>query len=468
MATLDERIGWLNAEIARLEGGFVGWLFSVARTEEGGFPDWGYVREYAESLAAGGDLVVLKRRQILVSWVTAAYVHYMASRNAYWHAAVVSAGKMASAKQGRRIVSVARADGYVVQGVDLIKYPNGSEVSILPSTEHAGVGETLRFVHFDEFGFHPYGKENMDTIRPAVSNAKGQIVVTSTSNPSMGESGAFYEMWVGSKEEQRRFYGRWVRPDQGGDFIEEEAAKPGQSAATMAAYYPESPDDAFVSHSGLVFGEDHDGVLLFHPQQNVGLSQWKWEESKWRLGSVDPGGTGAMSDPTGIVTWGVASDERCYQYGEKLWHGNPGSLEIGAWLLERHRVAPFDFITVDPSAPTTIVDLQKMGLPAIGANNDRTTGMAQLAWLFKSRRLVVSPDCEETLHHLRTYWHSERKDRSSRASNMVTVTPKDHHAELVDCNRYNAMRLMDGLPMGYESGRVPLVFRRSGSARFGS
>ena len=396
---------------------------------------------------------MLKRRQILISWVTAAYVHFMASRNPFWHAAIVSAGKTASAKQGRRVVTVARRDGYNVQGVDLIKYPSGSEVTILPSTEHAGVGESLSFFHADEFAFHPYGRENMNTIRPGVSNSGGQTVITSTANPQMGEGGTFYEYWQDSAPESRLFYGKWfrgehIRPDQGDDFYAAEGAKPGQTAAIMSAYYPETPEAAFVAHAGLVYGEDHDGVLLFHPQQNIGLPEWSWEQSKWRLASVDPGGTGTGSDPTGITIWGISEDERCYQYAEKMWRGNPGSTAMADWLSEWERRAPFDFVTVDPTAPTTIVDLGRwFGARSLGANNDRTTGMAEHAALLKSRRFKMHPDCVETKHQYQTYWKEPRKDRSGQRSNMVTVTPSDHHAEMPDCNRYSTMRLRDGLPM---------------------
>src|SRR5688572_24495908 len=50
---------------------FSEWLFTKARTEQGPFPDWQYLRDFARALETGQDIIVLKRRQILISWVTA-------------------------------------------------------------------------------------------------------------------------------------------------------------------------------------------------------------------------------------------------------------------------------------------------------------------------------------------------------------------------------------------------------------
>lgn len=423
---------------------FETWLFTKAETEHGPFPDWPYLREYAKALSEGRDLTVLKRRQILISWVTAAYFHFTASRNPFHHCAVISAGKVASAKQGRRIVQVARRDGYDVRGVDLIKYPNGSEITVFPSTEHAGVGESLKVLHMDEFDFHPYARQNLNTIRPAVANSKGQILITSTSNPELGASGPFVDLWGETPRANRLFYGRDVRPDQGEEFFAEERRKPGMTAEVFSAYYPETEEDAFISRSGLVFGTGSDGVLIFDPRLNVvARPPFTWKEAKWRVAGIDPGGR----DPSGITVMGVSEDERQCVFSEQLWRGMVPASAYAEYLQAIHEEAPFDVIVVDPSAASLIATLKgDYGLPCYPANNDRAFGITVTQDAFRSRRLVILEDCEELIYQLGTYWFDQRKEGSTSNVTFATKTPASHHADLIDPTRYECVAVYEGFP----------------------
>ena len=434
---------------------WLAWLFNDARTEEGGFPKWDYLEDYARQLATREDLVVLKRRQILVSWVTGAWYHYVASRFPYHHGAVVSAGKTASNKQGRRIVTVARRDGYDVHGVDLIKYPSGSEITILPSTEHAGVGESMKLgAHFDEYDFHPYARQNLGTIQPAVSNSGGQTIITSTANPKLGAMGPFHELWYGEASGQRLFYGKHSRPDQEAAFFEAEARKPGMNLAVMQAFYPETPDEAFVAHEGLVYGLDKDGHPIFGAH-NIKPARCNWTDNKWRLGGVDFGGR----DPTAVHCMGISVEDRAHIYAPEFYQrGAPTAEEIGSFLFRMHNVAPFNAIVCDPSAANMIATLRAMGLPVMAANNDKAARIAAMKQVLKDGRLTIAEACTNLINEFKTYWYAERKDmQSGGVSAVETRTPASHHADGLDEVGYMVLAWLNGIGRGAE--RVQVVYR---------
>ena len=425
---------------------FVDWLFTSARTEQGKFPDWPYLRDYARALERGDDLIVLKRRQILISWVTAAWFHFVASRNAYHHGAVVSAEGRAAKKQGRRIVTIARFDGYDVSGVELIKYPNGSEITILPSTEHAGVGESLKVAHFDEFDFHPYARQNLGTITPAVSNSGGQTIITSTSNPELGPSGPFHELWFGEAYTNRLFYGKDVRPDQDETFFAAEATKPGMSAAVMRAYYPENPDEAFVAHQGLVFGLGADEVLIFDKRRNVKAAECEWQGYKWRIAALDFGGR----DPSVAIPIGVSSDQRLHVCSSQFYYRRAATVdEYATYLFQLHNVAPFDLIVGDPSSANMIASLAALGLPVVAANNDVADRIQVMTWMFRNSLLTVDDErCGNLVTELGSFWYAERKDMQSGGKALEFRTPGHHHADAITCVGYAALAVRDGLLAG--------------------
>lgn len=414
---------------------FETWLFTRAQTEHGPFPDWPYLHDYARALESGRDLVVLKRRQILISWVTAAWFHYRASRNPYHHCAVISAGKVAASKQGRRIVVVANRDGYPVHGVDLIKYPNGSEITVFPSTEHAAVGESLRHLHMDEFAFHPYAMSNLNTARPAVSNSGGQIIITSTANPSMGASGPFVDVWADAADDNRLFYGRWVRPDQGAEFFASEANQPGMSDKVMAAYYPEYATDAFIASEGLVHPE---GAGPYTREAAV-----SWGACKWRVVGIDPGG----GDPTAIVPLGVTEREHMHQYGEFYRRGDVDLDAILTYLGQLNNEAPIDRIFVGETGGNILVNtLRRNGYPAFKADM-RREGIETVKWVMQQGRLTISPRCKNSLAEFRNYRWAENRDMTT-GERYATSRVVDHHADAMDARRYAIMGVIRGLPAG--------------------
>jgi len=69
-------------------------------------------------------------------------------------------------------------------------FPNtDSWIRAFPSTKDAGRGYTLHRAHFDEYDFHPYDKDTYYSVKPALDDVMGQIILTSTINfEKLGDS----------------------------------------------------------------------------------------------------------------------------------------------------------------------------------------------------------------------------------------------------------------------------------------
>lgn len=471
VSSLDVAIAELEAMIAELADTnssapetFETWLFTKARTELGPFPDWPYLRDFAQKLARGEDVIVLKRRQILISWVVAAYQHFTASRNPYHHCAVVSAEGRAARKQGRRIVIVARADGYDIQGVDLIKYPNGSEITILPSTEHAGVGESIKVMHYDEFAFHPYGSENMAAIQPAVSNSNGQTVITSTSNPEMGGAGPFFDMWEAWPDDGGKvFYGRYVRPDQpkGAEFWKKERARPINAGKNFEAYYPENPEEAFVARVGLVYELNTD--------KTIRPALVPWRECTWRVVGIDLGG--GSGDPTAIVPLGIIRaaaivrppegdiaglaplQVAAHQYDEYVNGKGCGIGEIDSYLKSLGGPRALHIVSVaETGGETVTTSLRRLGYNAVRHKAVRADIDTHMRWWYDSGLMTIDPSCPISIREFGVYrW---KRGRNQLGETFETSTPDWTHGDCMDARRAGGMAILEGLPSNPGHSRV--------------
>jgi len=426
---------------------FEKWLFTEAKTEDGKFPDWPFLRDYAKALIAGRkgllpdqdgemtghDLIVLKRRQILISWVTAAWFHWTTKNYPFDHGAVISSGKTTSSKQGRRIRVIAENDGLTGLGVDVMKYPLGGEITIHPSTQFAALGDSLKKLHFDEFSFHRYARPNLDAARPAVSNSRGQIVITSTSNPLMGNTGAFVEEWESAPEGSKRFYGRDCRPDQPIDGAWFTAERKRYSGPTFNVYYPENPEDAFIAHEGLVFPE-------FDVNIHVGKPLQDWRECKYRILAADPGG----GDATAMLAIGIPHDESSVQvYGPEYYKHGGSSIdeytEFHSRWQKKGKVQAF--VIGETGGATIITTLRRMGLPAERAELKPDNNREWIRWLLENKLLRVDPSCENLIKEFKLWRWKPGTDEWTRETFMTSVGGRRHH-DLLDTIGYGCARVV--------------------------
>ena len=219
------------------------------------------------------------------------------------------------------------------------------------------------------------------------------------------------------------------------------------SAEAMQAYYPETAEEAFSTASGLVFRLDK--------ARHVAPPEVAWGECRWRIVGYDPGG----QDPAGMVAVGVypalSVKQAAHPAGVRgMWrHHVYGSWRsdgpISAFDVRDYvgALGGVDRVFVAETGGSTLVQtLQAMRLPAYQAPMAKREGIGHMRWLLESDMLSISPACDDLIGEFGTYWVKPRRDLEVGGGTFPTLTPAEHHADLIDALRAAAMGVLQSLP----------------------
>jgi hypothetical protein len=163
------------------------------------FPDWPYLHEAANVLQYNRQVEMLKSRQLLVSWMLAAFLLQQTSYAEGATSVAVSKGGRESREIGARAefiwknldpliqlpMQINRAFGeYAFPDID-------SKFMCLPADPDIGRTFSAGLIVFDEMGFFPWGSLIMGSLAPIIGGM-GRFVGVSTPN---GRDGLFYPTW---------------------------------------------------------------------------------------------------------------------------------------------------------------------------------------------------------------------------------------------------------------------------------
>lgn len=487
-----------------------------SRTRPAGFQRfaaWEHQQLIGRHLQAGDSMVILKARQLGVSWVLAAYVLWVALYRPYSLILLLSMDQKTSDELLNKVYTmwdnlpawlppehkeaVVRLTKHTRSKPGLMEFSNGSMILALPSTEDAGRSFTADLVIADEAPFHAFAEANFGAYEPTLDgDPPGQLVLCGTAN---GPHGLFYDQWQSAVKHASDlvalFVPWWSRPDRQQDKLDADgnpildgdgnrvtepserwlARTKGRYQRAMARFrreYPATPGDAFSASMGLVYGmRETDGFLVFnpamHPNGNIAEDPCRWEDCQWHFGYVDWGG----GDPTAAGIIGVTSSGRIHQFAEWHWADGtaPGTELIGDWFIKN---APrpnnpdhgYDSIECGKDEPNSIKALRDAGLPAVSADADRTEGISLMTGMLEQRRFTFNPKCENAIAEFDAYYWDEKTDqRTGTKSN--TKTPSWTHGDHKDGERYVVMKIVKlegGLRDDYD---VPAFVLSPGSNR---
>jgi len=283
-------------------------------------------------------------------------------------------------------------------------------------------------------------------VRPTLTDYRGDAWFLST--PKRGSD--FETLYRRTDPDWRS----WTLTTEANPFIprdEIEAARKGLSEQAFAQEYLAQSE---ASESDLVLPE-------FDASLHVRPALATWQECKWRVVGVDPGG----GDPTAVVPLGVSKTEHVHQYGEFYRKGDVAVDDVISYIGQLNNLARVDLIVVDPSAKGWVEQLQRYGYPAMAANNARGAGLESVRWLLQSGRLTIGERCTNSISEFGSYRWAKRRDQDT-GERYATSTAEDNHADAMDARRYAVMAILNGLPSG-AAPRQPIQFHRSGATRFG-
>jgi hypothetical protein len=220
------------------------------------FEKWPHLVDTIDILGTERLMVILKARQVGISWLLAAYALWTAI---YHRGAVVlelsQTEKVATALLGKckTILSLLPTHLQTSIGQDSlteITFPDmQSKITALPSTESAGRSETATLVIQDEADYHLYLEANYAAVKPTI-DAGGQLIMASTSNKKVSTS-LFKELYRGSPDNGwiAQFIGWNARPGRDGEWLQRirdnvPATSDMNPELYMEQEYPSTADEA--------------------------------------------------------------------------------------------------------------------------------------------------------------------------------------------------------------------------------
>ena len=228
---------------------------------------WYWQREVLDRWMEHPLSLVLKARQIGITWLGAGYALWKLLTLPGTRALIVSINEDEAIKVVNRIFDMyqslpdhLRFDSEIAKPTrgarpsTLIElaFPDGriSTIVGLPSTRRAGHGETATIVLLDEYARHEYAADSWKAMFPTADNG-GQILVVSTangvSNELTGEGNYFHHLYVNAEAYgiDTQFLPWSLHPNRDETWYERNArALP---PIARAEQFPRDPEDAFIN-----------------------------------------------------------------------------------------------------------------------------------------------------------------------------------------------------------------------------
>lgn len=340
-------------------------------------------------------VIILKARQLGISWLVCAYVLWLCFFQAGKVALLFSKGQLEANELARRIsVLYHRLPAWMrAAGPELVKdntgeliWSNGSRVQSLPATQNAGRTFTASLVVLDEFAFVQWAEQLYTALKPTIDGG-GQLIILSTAN---GTGNLFHELWERARQGISRFQTAFLdwraRPDRDEAWYAATAADAVQSSL-MGQEYPATPEEAFSATNAARF---------------LPSILW-WDNCREELAPLTP------YEPLVIaVDAGVSNDyfalvgvtrhpERHTDVAVRLvlvWEPRGGPLDFGAIQaeIEQQVLDPYNVILITYDAYQLHQMMTQLGrrvwTDAFSQAGERLTADKQLLDLTQSRRIT--------------------------------------------------------------------------------
>lgn len=278
--------------------------YAMMYKKEGGEPIpfklWEFQIEGADLIQLHKRLIILKARQMGLSWLAMAYAVWCILFKKNFHVYITSIGLKEVNEQMERIRFIwynlpEHIRGDVILGGrglkdndSIMETSNGSAVHAISSSKASGHGTAPGLYILDEFARKEGDRLAWRAISPSLGE-ESRVIVISTSN---GIGNLFAELWFDAVANNNGFYPLFFAASRHPDYTESYlAAKKAEFAGDMQGYheaFPMVPEDAFMSTKRSVF-----------PMERI--REWKEEARKHTF-------------QAGVIEM---SDKMCYQFKEE-------------------------------------------------------------------------------------------------------------------------------------------------------
>jgi hypothetical protein len=274
---------------------------------------WLWQRQLLQMWAEKRLVVVLKARQLGVSWLAAIFALWTALRRPGQEVLLVSRNQADADKLLAKVAELyERLPAWkpaAVVNLRSIRFAHGSAIEALPATENVGRSRTAALVVLDEHAHQPYARKILLAVMAVAE--QGKVISISSAN---GQGALHSQLYVGAKAGsngwQAVFIPAYAHPDRRDPAwrIRERAALAQLSDAEFAQEYPENDLEAIAATGRPVFRAED-------------LARQR----------VEPG----VAGPPGLVLYRVPQPDKMYVIGADVGEGLATSDWSSAAVLER-------------------------------------------------------------------------------------------------------------------------------------
>lgn len=368
-------------------------------------------------------LVLLKARQIGMTWLTCGYALWRCMERAGRTVLLFSQGQLEANEliDRIRLMHTTHADRdlspLLTDNTTELEWANGSRIKSLPATRKAGRSFTASLVVLDEFAFMTWGADLLAAVKPTIDNG-GQLIILSSAD---GNGSSFHQFWRAAAEGSNGFtplFLDWTaNPTRDTDWRAARMVE-GVSASDVLREYPANDIEAFTHAAGLVYDVWSDGPA----DGNVTEAADYIPDGGPVYWAVDDGYSGERDERTGYFT--ADSHPRVFLLVQERADGRLcvfyEDYRIKA-LSDQHIAdiaalpyPPPSYVALDSSAAELRGRLHTAGLytrgkPAKVDESIKATRRLLAPDANGWRRILVHPRCK----HLRSEMASYRYDQQS-------------------------------------------------------
>mgnify|MGYP001569974908 FL=1 len=203
-------------------------------------------------------LLILKSRQLGISWLVAAYALWRAVFRSGQNILLLSQGQdeaeelLAKCRYIYTHLPAWMAPAVGDNSKSAMTFPGlDSAIRALPATEKAGRSEGTNLIICDEWAFHPYAQGNWAAIQPTLSDA-ATFIGLSTAN---GRGNFFHTMWDlarrGLSDFKAVFLSCWEAPGRDDAWYARQVDDYKATPHLLGQEHPRSEEEAFILSSGI-------------------------------------------------------------------------------------------------------------------------------------------------------------------------------------------------------------------------
>lgn len=222
---------------------------------------WPAQVEVVWTLQSVRQCVILKARQLGISWMVCGYVLWRSLFNSGQMVLLFSRGQLEADEMLRRVrVLYERMPDWFRAACPLAREPNasqmewanGSRVLSLPATRHAGSSWTASLAVLDEAAKIQFADDLYTALKPTIDGG-GQLIVLSSAN---GVGNLFHKLWTraasGVSGFKAIFLPWWERPGRDQAWYDARVAE-SPDPTLVKQEYPSTSIDAFIASGRLRF-----------------------------------------------------------------------------------------------------------------------------------------------------------------------------------------------------------------------